>query len=393
MRSLLLFAFLVPSLIFAQDSIATDIPAAPVCPVLDSLKAIKKAPKGMGDRAMSEASDSSACTTPYFQFVKEKSSNWKKLRKILPEKQPDNLWQIFGSKKLSADEQKRVFFSKATRNPLTCEALADTISLFTLSGKDWMKRTTAWDTSAFFCKNAVRDRVLPLLDSLVEDTTARRAKLLAFYPEIWFERFAESSSDLEKVLYSTNPSLSDSSHCRYADYASADQLEKIGIPTNACANYFKERFGAPLFRIQFRKTFKPSVLAQMNKRLAAITPENLEAHKGFLDTIEILFGDGESWEVLDSLEASILKMLAANPLAVKELKDPTATMLLTAFDAHLPLLCEYPDITDRMLVKLINDRANDEKPLPTEEELAILKGCLSPNLIASLERMLQQLAP
>lgn len=393
MRSLLFLLVLVPSLTFAQDTTRTDTAVSPVCPALDSLKTIKKMPKGLADRAMSEALDSNGCALVYFQHVKEKNPNWKKLRKLLPEKQPDILWQIYGSKKLSAEEQKKVFFSKSTRDIQTCEALADTIGLSVLSGKDWLKRTTVWDTTSFLCKAVLKERVLPLLDSFVVDTTARRAKLLAFYPEVWFEQFAENSSDLEKVLYSTNPSLTDSSHCRYADYASADQLEKIGMPNNACASYFKERFGAPLFRIQFRKTYKPAVLAQMNKRLATITPENLEANKGFLDTIEILFGDGESWEVLDSLEASILRMLAANPLAVKELQDPTATMLLTAFDAHLPLLCDYPDITDRMLVKLINDRASEEKPLPTEEELVILKGCLSPNLVASLERMLQQLAP
>lgn len=148
-----------------------------------------------------------------------------------------------------------------------------------------------------------------------------------------------------------------------------------------------------MLRMQFRKTYKPAVLVQLNKRLNAITPENLEANKGLLDTVEILFGDGESWDVLDSLEVSILNLLAKNPMAVKQFGDPTATMLLTAFDAHLPLLCDYPDITDKMLIKLINDRANSEKPLPTPEELAILKECLAPNLASSLVRMMQQLAP
>lgn len=396
MRSLISLAILLPGLAFAQTPVVADSTAqavAPACPVLDSLKTIKKAPKGLAERAMAEAGDSSACTQAYFSFVKEKSPLWKKLRKALPEKQPDALLQIYGAKKLSAEEQKRVFFSKSTQKNGTCLSLADTIGLDALSGKDWLKRATLWDTTSFLCKVALKERVLPLLDSLLIDTTVHRAKLLAYYPEVWFERFAESSSEQEKVLYATNPALQDSSNCRYADYATADQLAKIGLPDNACAGYIKERFGAPLLRMHFRKTYKPAMLVQINKRLAAITPETLEANKGLLDTIETLFGDGESWEVLDSLEASILRMLSQNPQAIKQLRDPTATMLLTAFDAHLPLLCDYPDVTDRMLVKLINDRANSEKPLPTAEELSILKGCLAPDLLSSLERMLQQLAP
>lgn len=395
MRSFLYLALLVPGLVFAQESNPQEATsdATSACPILDSLKAIKKAPKGLPERAMSEAAENAGCTKAYFQHVTEKNPNWKKLRKLLPEKQPDILLEIYGVKKLSSDEQKKIFFSNAVSQTQTCQTLSDSVGLDALSGKDWIKRTTAWDTTGFLCKTVLKEKVLPLLDSILTDSTTHRAKLLAYYPEAWYEKHIDESSELEKVLYATSPSLYDSTHCRYADYASADQLAKIGLPSNACASYIKERFGAPLLRMQFRKTYKPAVLAQLNKRLNTITPENLEANKGLLDTIEILFGDGESWDVLDSLEVSILNLLAKNPMAVKQFGDPTATMLLTAFDAHLPLLCDYPDITDKMLIKLINDRANSEKPLPTPEELAILKECLAPNLASSLVRMMQQLAP
>lgn len=395
MRVLFSLLFLIPALVSAQDSTTVDSVSAlaPECPVLDSLKTLKKAPKGLAERAQAEALAQKQCVQPYFIKVTEKSPEWKKVRKLLPEKQPDALLSLYPAKKLSADEQKRIFFSKATLDSQTCVVLADSIGLDALSGKDWIKRTTAWDTTGFLCKRTLISRVLPLLDSLVKDTLLLRAKVMAYYPETWFERYAEGSSEQEKVQYATNPSLVDSSNCRYADYATADQLMKIGMPKNACSNYMNERFGAPMLRMQFRKTYKPAVLVQINKRLAAITPANLDSASGLLDTLEVLFGDGESSEMLDSLEASLLRMLAKNPQAIRQIKDPTATMLLTAFDAHLPLLCNYPDITDRMLVKLINDRANNGKPIPTAEEIQILKSCLSPELLSSLERMLQQLAP
>lgn len=397
MRSLFSLALLVPTLVLAQDEVVDTTatqPAisAPSCPVLDSLKAIKKAPKGLPERAMAEASEVGACTMPYFQQVTEKNPNWKKVRKAIADKQPDILYQIYGAKKLTVDEQKKIFFGKATKNAQTCQALADTIGLDALSGKEFIKKTTAWDTTGFLCKNTLKSSILPKLDSIITDTSVRRAKILNYYPETWFERYAEGSSELEKVQYATSPSLTDSTNCRYADYATAEQLQKIGMPDNACGSYMRERFGAPLLRMHFRKTYKPTVLVQLNKRLNAITPQTLETNKGLLDTIETLMGDGESWDVLDSLEASVIRMLAKNPIAIKQFQNPTATMLLTAWDAQLPLLCDYPDITDKMLIKLINDRANNEKPLPTAEELSILKGCLAPNLAATLDRMMQQMA-
>ncbi|HSQ41978.1 MAG TPA: hypothetical protein VLM37_06845 [Fibrobacteraceae bacterium] len=372
-----------------EDSLALALPS---CPTVDSLKIVKKkkALKALKIRVAEIALDSSQCVEPLHKIWGDRNANWKKLRKSLPDRQPDAMLQLYGTKKLKADERKTIFFSKKVIDSLTCVSLADSVGLEALSGKNWLQKSSRWDSLDFPCKTYLTERVQPLIEAL-PDSAMRRAKMLAVYPEIWFDQYAESSNDSEKVAYATNPSLHDSTHCNYVDYATADLLEQHGSPANACQAYIHERWGAPLLRMAFRKSYKPAILAQINKRLTAVTPENLDSIQGLLDTIEILFGDGESWEVLDSLEVSVLNLIAKNPIAIKQFQDPTATMLLAAFDAQLTLLCDYPNVTDRMLGKLLSDRAADGKPLPTEEERQQLDSCLAPDLSGALHRFLDQL--
>jgi hypothetical protein len=145
--------------------------------------------------------------------------------------------------------------------------------------------------------------------------------------------------------------------------------------------------------MNFHKNYKPATLALINKRLGAVNPATLDSVKGILDTIQVLLGDGESMEVLDSLEASVLRLLERNPQALQLFKDPTGPMMLVAFNSQLTLMCNYPEITDRMLIKLFNDRMSDEKPLPSAEEIQALSNCLKPELISIITRLLSQFQP
>jgi hypothetical protein len=366
-----------------------DTVVAPSCPVTDSLRiSLKKPPKGLVERAFAEASLTGVCVDSLFHSVGEKHPHWKKFRKSLPETQPDAMLRIYPVKKLSLDEQKSLFFSKSIENSDYCMMLADSIGLTVLSGKDWLKKTTVWDTTGFPCKYHLASRVLPLIELAFPDSLALRNKLLAVFPEAWFTRYAKNSSNQEKVSYAINPALRDSSHCRFADY-DTPILFQHGLPTNACRSYIDSRYGDQMLRDSFRKAYKPSVLTQINNRMATITPENTAGFAGFFDTLEVIVSDGETWEAVDSLQNSLLRLLAKNPQAIKQFQEPTADMLFTAINAQISLMCDYPDFNDRMLNKLISDRIDEEKPLPTAEEIQVLQSCLTPELLQILNQLLQ----
>jgi len=378
----------IPFLGFAQDSTVTSGTSS--CPVSDSIKTVKKAPKGLPERAQVEAENNAACVPVLWQNLGEKSATWKKIRKSVLDKQPAAFTQLYGVRKLPAEEQKRVFFSTLLKDSALCNTFVDSIGLEALSGKDWIHKTTPWDTTGFGCKPFLETRILPKLDSVLTDTTQRRAKILAYFPEAWYKHYGESATAEELARYATNPALRDSSHCGLIDGATAEQLVRLGTPDNACKPFITERWGDLILRLTFRKNYKPQVLVAVNKRLAAANEANLDSLNGLIDTLEVIFADGEYWDVSDSLEAALLRMISKHPQAIHMMKDPTAPMLLTAFDNKLNLLCDYADnINDRLIVKLIGDRVSNDKPMPTTEELAALASCLPADLMNALTRAVQ----
>jgi len=398
-RSIWCFALSIAVLIvlpgFAEDSIALPSDSAAHVDSV-ALKSVHPAFSCLGAdslaHAIMQAQDSSQCVVPLWKALGEQNASWKKLRKVLPEKQPDALLRIYGVKKLSADEQKRTFFSKKTKNSATCLALLDTLGAQTFTGKDWLKKPSVWETENFGCKHLAQSRLLPLFEAAILDTNVRRAKMISVFPDVWFTRYAQVSSDEEKVRYATSPSLTDTTNCKYVDYANAAQLLNAGIPENACKPYIQDRFGATILRLNFRKNYKPAQMNVIRKRLAGLTTAKLNDYKGLLDSLNTIMGDGESWAALDSLEAIVLRTLQKTPEAIRYFKEPTVPMLSTALNAKVSLLCDFPDINDRMLAKLLTDRVATEQALPSPEELQTLQACLKPELAEALLRMVQQLS-
>lgn len=371
---------LLPSLLFAQE-----------CPKLDSLVAAgKKAPKGLAERAALEASEQIHCVDSLYRVLGEKHKVWASFRKNLPDLAPEAFLRIYPIKKIKPEELKRVLWSSRIQNATTCALLHDSIGLEQIQGKGWWRQTTAWDTTDFPCKHHLMESMENLLDSVFTDPAERKAKFLALYPEIWYERYAQESTDEEKVRYATHPSLRDSTHCRFADYANAEMLMNWGHTRNACSSYIRSRFGEQILRISFRKHFKPTTLSDIRKRLSQVDTAHLASATPFLDTLEVLISDTETWEILDSLQASLLQFLQRSPNAVRTFKEPTADMLLAAFDANFDLLCAYPETNDRMITKLLVDRISDEKPLPDSATLERLQACLPPESMAVIQGILQQ---
>ncbi len=425
----------VPEISEPMDSLTATIQeeAPPSCPALDSLKAATKpsdalrlaalecAPRSFADmknpstkvlakaldldcgniafaknvdkkqlaKAVQLAKDSARCVAPLHAHLGEKNKSWISLRKELLALQPQALFDLYGWKPLSESERKALFLSNKPLSAEACAQLWDSAGTTSLLPKDWNSRSFAFDSLASSCKLSLQSKLLPLFDSLVAEGD-RRARLLGWYPQVWQERFGDSSDETEKARYVTSASLRDSSHCRYTDWTTPDLLMRFGVQDNACAGYIRERFGDALFIMEFRRDFKPADLAKLLTRMDKMSPADLVKNQAFLDTLGRLLGSVESWEVTDSVEAHSLKMFVRIPGAVQYFREPTAPMILSAAEGDARILCRYP-VTDRMLSKMLMDRLEDEKPLPGPEERSALQECLAPELWGALEKMLAQL--
>jgi len=302
--------------------------------------------------------------------------------------QPQALYQLYGTKGLSATEQKQLFFSANTLDARTCLALWDSVGTKLLD-KDWASKSSSFDSTDAPCKTALQDTLVSRLETSLQGDALRK-RLLQWYPDLWFSRYGDSISDSEKAQYVTNASLRSTDHCNLADWTTPDQLAQAGIHNNACTPYLAERFGPALMMMTFRKNFKPNTLNQIAQKLQALNSDNLEQHKPFLDSLETLLGTGESWEALDSIENLILAMIGQNPQALMILKDPTAPMLMAAFNSQMTLLCDYT-VPDRLITKLLMDRYQNELPLPSPEDLIKLQECLKPELWNAITRIMQQI--
>lgn len=355
-----------------------------------NISAVKSPDKKMLGLAVQRAKDSLHCVAPLQASLGEKNKQWISLRKELVSLQPQALYNIYGWKGLTAPERKSLFMGSQPLAVEACATLWDSVGIPGLFPKNWTTAPFAFDSVASACKDALEPRMTELLEKNMGGDTLR-ARLLAWYPSQWQKRYGEEATDAEKTRYVTHPALRDSSHCRYADWATPDLLMSFGVAENPCTPYINERFGDALFILQFRKNYKPAVLAQILDRMGKLTPEKLEESKPFLDTLGRLLGSVESWEVIDTLEARTLLLFAQNPAALRYFKEPTAPMILAAANADVRTLCQYP-VTDRMLSKMLMDRVQDEKPLPTAEEQQALQQCLAPELWNVMGKMLEQLA-
>lgn len=363
--------------------------AAQSCPALDSL-AMRKKPKGIADRAYTMALDSAHCVAPYLKTLNAKTPLAKKFRKDVLTRQPEAMLAAYGLKELTLAEKRSVFLSDLIRDTLTCQQLVDSVGVDSLVANAWIPAGSPWDYRNFPCKSLTMPSILAKVDSQITEAGALRAKWMALDPSLWLAKYGESITEEEGVRYATHPLLLDSSNCRYADYANAEQLLRFGVPQNACYPYIHDRFGDAVIRLAFQSTFKPAVGAQIEKRLSGVTPENLDQIQGLLDTLEILFADGESWEAKDSLEASLLRLLGRVPETLKRLKEPNVTMMLSAFQGRLSLLCEFPNVNDRMVIKLLQDRYYAELPMPTDVEVDSLCSCLAPELCTAVRKVMTQ---
>jgi len=363
--------------------------AAQTCLALDSL-AMRKKPKGIADRAYTMALDSAHCVAPYLKTLNAKAPQGKKYRKEVLTRQPEAMLSAYGIPALTLAEKRAIFLSDLIRDSLTCQLLVDSVGVDSLVTSAWIPAGSPWDYRNFPCKSLTMPSILAKVDSLITDTIALRNKWMALDPSLWLAKYGPTITEEEGVRYATHPLLSDSSHCRYADYANAEQLLRFGVPPNACYPYIHDRFGDAVIRLAFQSSFKPAVGALIEKRLSSVASENLDSIQGLLDTLEILFADGESWEAKDSLEASLLRLLGRIPETLKRLKEPNVTMMLSAFQGRLSLLCEFPSVNDRMVVKLLQDRYYAELPMPTDVEVDSLCSCLAPELCTAVRKVMIQ---
>lgn len=354
------------------------------------LATVKNPDKKMLAQAMQKARDSARCVAPLHAQLGEKNKQWISLRKELLSIQPQPFYEIYGWKMLTDAERRQVFFAARPVAPESCTQLWDSVGIQGLFPKDWSRTPFALDSVASSCKDALEPRLAELLEQNLTDEPLR-SRMLAWFPSRWQQRYGLEATDAEKTRYVTHPALRDSSYCRYADWATPDQLVERGIAENPCAPYIRERFGSALFMLQFRKNYKPAVLTQILDRMGKLTPENLQTSKPFLDTLGLLLGSVEGWDVVDTLEAKTLELFARNPGALRFFKEPTAPMILAAANADMHLLCEYP-VTDRMLSKMLMDRLGAEMPMPSSGEQQTLQQCLEPELWKVLAKMLEQLS-
>lgn len=355
----------------------------------DNIAFVKSVDKKQLAKALQLAKDSARCVAPLHTHLGDKNKSWISLRKELVALQPQALYDIYGWKSLNENERKALFWSNKPLSAEACTQLWDSAGTTSLLPKDWNSRPFAFDSLASSCKLSLQDRLLPLFDSLVTEGD-RRNRLLGWYPQVWQQRFGDSSDETEKARYVTSASLLDSTNCRYTDWTTPDLLMRFGVKDNACASYIRDRFGDALFIMEFRRDFKPADLTKLLARMNKMTPADLVKSQTFLDTLGRLLGSVESWEVTDSVESHSLIMFERIPGALQFFKEPTAPMILSAAEGDARILCRYP-VTDRMLSKMLMDRLEDEKPLPSPEERAALQECLAPELWGALEKMLAQL--
>ncbi len=350
---------------------------------------VKNPDKKQLTQAIQRASDSAQCVAPLQQALGEKHKQWKALRKELPTRQPQALYGLYGVAGLSAAERTALFYTPAPLSDSACLALWDSAGAASLLPKDWKSRPFAFDSAASSCKYALADTLNALLDKELSGDTLR-ARLLAWFPERWQKRFGESATDAEKTRYVTHPALKDSSFCNYADWATPDGLIAYGVSNNSCAPYIRERFGSALFMLEFRKNYKPAVLSALLSHMGRLDAANLDSNRAFLDTLGLLLGSVESWEVTDTLQARSLELLSRVPTALRSFPEPTVPMIFSAANSDMGLLCSYP-VTDRMLVQWLQERWQNELPMPSPEQQQMLSQCLSPEAAAAMQKTLEQI--